>query len=69
MFGQTKPYDPHQKAVDQFVQENNVYGPKEPLRFNLRAYLQYVDEHHITNPDDIPEEVIAQFRIGEEQLA
>ena len=69
MSGQTKPYNPHQKAVDRFVQENNVYGPKEPLRFNLRAYLQYVDEHYITNPDAIPEEVIAQFRIGEEKLA
>ena len=61
--------NPHQEAVDKFVQENNVYGPKDPIRFNLRAHLQYVDEHHITNPDDIPEEIIAQFRIGEEKLA
>ena len=69
MIGQMKSSDLHQAEVDRFVQENNVYGPKEPLRFNIRAYLQYVDEHHITNPDDIPEEVIAQFRIGEQQLA
>jgi len=69
MYGQAKPFDQHQAEVDKYVQENNVYGPKEPLRFNLRAYLQYVDEHHITDPDTIPEEVISQFWITEQQLA
>ncbi len=69
MFGQAKPFDPHQEAVDQYVQDNDLYGPKEPLRFNLRAYLQYIDEHHITNPKDLPESVVSQFIIEEQQLA
>ena len=51
----------HQDVVNRFIAENNPYVVREPLRFNLRAYDEYIHEHSITDPDQIPEEVMMQF--------
>ncbi len=67
MYGQTKSleHDPIQKIADKYVEENNPYGPFKPLRINLREYLQYVEEHSITDPSEIPEEVLDTFMLPE----
>jgi len=67
MYGQTKSLenDPLQEIVDKYVEENNPYGPFKPLRINLRKYLQYVEEHNITDPSTIPDEVLDTFMLPE----
>ena len=57
----------HQDVVNRFIAESNPYVTHEPLRFNLRAYDAYIHEHNITDPDQIPEEVISQFRTGQQE--
>ena len=67
MFGQTKSleFDPIQEAVDKYVEENSPYGPFVPPRMNVRKYLQYVEEHHITDPEAIPDEILDTFMLPE----
>ena len=69
MFGQMKSPDPHQEVVDRFLEENNPYEPSRPLRIDLRKYIQYARENHITDPSTIPDEVLDQFMIREERTA
>ena len=61
MYGQMKPSSKHQDIVNKYIAKNNPYVAREPLRFNLRAYDAYLREHGITDPDQIPEEVMSQF--------
>ena len=67
MYGQMKTpeADPLQETVDKFIEENNPYGPFKPLRINLRKYLKYAEEHHITDPSTIPEEILDTFMLPE----
>ena len=67
MFGQTKSleFDPLQSAVDQYVEENSPYGPFVPPIIHVRKYLQYVEEHHITDPSTIPDEILDTFMLPE----
>ena len=66
MYGQMKPSSRHQDIINKFVAENNPYIAHEPLRFNLRAYDAYMREHGITDPDLIPEEVMTQFTMPDQ---
>ena len=61
MYDQMKHSGRHQDIVDKYIVENNPYIAHEPLHFNLRAYDAYMREHGITDPDQIPEEVLTQF--------
>lgn len=61
MYDQMKHSGRHQDIVDKHIAENNPHIAHEPLRFNLRAYDAYMREHGITDPDQIPEEVLTQF--------
>ena len=67
MFGQTKSLesDPLQEAVDRYVEENSPYGSFVPPRIHVRKYLQYVEEHHITDPSTIPDEILDSFMLPE----
>ncbi len=67
MFGQAKSFefDPLQEAVDRYVEENSPYGPFVPMRINVRKYLQYVEEHSITDPTTIPDEILDSFMVPE----
>jgi len=67
MYGQTKrpDHDPLQEMADKYIKENNPYGPFRPLRINLGKYLQYVEEHSITDPSEIPDEVLDTFMLHE----
>ena len=69
MNGQTKSFDEIQEEVDQYVKEVGLYEEKEPLRFNLRAYARYMQEHGLTNPDEVPAEIMASFWPSKEQEA
>ena len=57
----------HQDTVNRFIANNNPYAEKEPLRFNLRTYDAYIHEHDITDPDQIPEEVLTQFTMPDQE--
>lgn len=61
MYGQMKPSSKHQEIVNKYIAENNPYVARELLHFNLRAYDAYMREHGITDPDQIPEDVMSQF--------
>ena len=61
MNGQTKSYNPHQKEVDIYLQTHNPYICPQPLKFDLRGYVAYVKEHKITDPNDIPDEMIQRL--------
>ena len=67
MYGQTRSldFDPLQDTVDRYVEENSPYGPFKPLHINLRKYLQYTEEHHITDPSTIPDEILDTFMLPE----
>ena len=67
MNGQKKPYDEEQEAVDRYVEEVGLYEEKEPLRFNIKAYARYMMEHGLTNPDDVPPEIMETFWIKKAQ--
>ena len=69
MSGQKKSFDEIQEEVDRYVEEVGLYEEKEPLRFNLRAYARYMQEHELTNPDDIPSEVMNSFWLTKDQAA
>jgi len=64
MYGQMKPSDKPQEIVNRYIAENNPNIAHEPLRFNLRAYDAYMREHGITDPEQIPEEVMSQFTVS-----
>lgn len=57
------------QEVNRYVDEVGLYEEKEPLRFNLRAYARYMQEHDLTNPDDVPQEVMDSFWKSKEQAA
>ena len=61
----TPETDPIQEMVDRYIEENNPYGPFKPLRMNLRKYLKYAEEQHITDPSTIPEEILDTFKLSE----
>ena len=69
MSGQMRSSDAIQEEVDRYVEEVGLYEEKEPLRFNLRAYARYMQEHDLTNPDDVPAEVMDSFWKPKEQAA
>ena len=69
MTGRTKSSDEIQEEVDRYVEEVGLYEEKKPLRFNLRAYARYMQEHDLTNPDDVPEAVMNTFWNTKEQAA
>ena len=52
MFGQKTIPDPHQEIVDQYLKDHNPCEPSKPLRIDLRKYLDYAEEHHITDPSE-----------------
>ena len=65
MFGQKTCPDPHQEIVDKYLAENNPYEPSKPLRIDLRKYIQYAREHNITDPAEIPDEILDTFMLPE----
>ena len=68
MYGQMKFSDPHQEIVDKFLEDHNPYEPSEPLRIDLRKYIQYARENRITDPSTIPDDILDQFVLPEETL-
>lgn len=58
MNGQTKPYNPQQKEIDIYLRTHNPYIRPQPIKFDLRGYVSYVKENKITDPNDIPDEII-----------
>ena len=68
MTDQTKSYSKHQDIVDRFIEETDPYTHKAPVPFDLHGYLDYVSEHHIEDPDMIPQEVMERFfEVNEEK--
>ena len=67
MNGQMKSSDEIQEEVDRYVEEVGLYEEKEPICFNIRAYARYMQEHDLTNPDDVPAEVMDSFWKPKEQ--
>lgn len=61
MIGQTKLYSKHQDVVDRFLEETDPYTPDTPIPFDLHGYLDYVSEHNIHDPDDIPSDLMESF--------
>ena len=61
MIGQTKHYSKHQDIVDRYLEETDPYTPSTSVPFDLHGYLDYVSEHHIDDPDTIPDDVMKQF--------
>ena len=61
MIGQTKLYSKHQDIVDRFLEETDPFTPSTPVPFDLHGYLDYVSEHHIDDPEDIPDDILKQF--------
>ena len=51
------------------LREHNPCEPSKPLRINLRKYLQYAEEHHITDPSTIPDEILDQFMVEPQRAA
>ena len=69
MFGQKTIRDPHQEIVDQYLKDHNPCEPSKPLRIDLRKYLDYAEEHHITDPSTLPDEILDQFMLDHERIA
>ena len=65
MFGQKNYPDPHQEIIDKFLEDNNPYVPSQPMRIDLRKYIQYARERGITDPSSIPDEILDQFMLAE----
>ncbi|MBR0409321.1 MAG: hypothetical protein IJI53_14945 [Clostridia bacterium] len=63
MYGQTKSYKEHQKAVDAYLKAHDPYQKPQPLKFDLRKYAAYVEQHKV-DPASIPEEVLQSFYTG-----
>lgn len=61
MSGQTKHYDSQEKIVEEYLRTNSPSSINTEIPFNLRGYISYIEEHHITNPDDVPNDVIESF--------
>lgn len=61
MSGQMVSFDEKQRIADEFIERTNPYRPYEPLEFNLRDYLQYLEDHNIDNRH-IPNEVMQKFQ-------
>ena len=69
MFGQKTIPDPHQEIVDQYLKDHNPCEPSKPLRIDLRKYLDYAEEHHITDPSTLPDEILDQFMLDHGRIA
>ena len=61
MSGQTKHYDSQEKIVEEYLRTNSPSSINTEIPFNLRGYISYIEEQHITNPDDVPDEIVQSF--------
>ena len=67
MFGQKRisDYESYMEEVENYLENHNPYDSLIPLRMDLRKYLQYAEEHNITDVSDIPDEILDTFMIPE----
>lgn len=61
MSGQTEQYSSHQETVEEYLRTHNPSSMRTEVPFNLRGYISYVDANHITDPNEIPDEIIQSF--------
>lgn len=53
----------HFEIIDEYLRTHNPSSMRTDIPFNLREYVSYVDAHHITNPDEISDDIIESFFI------
>ena len=71
MIGQAKRFSSHQQQVDSYMKAHEPSRMRTEIPFDLRGYLRYIDEHHITDPDEVPPEIVDSFfhpEEGEEKI-
>ena len=61
MKDQDKHVHSHRETVDEYVHSHNPSAMKKDIPFKLREYISYVDANHITDPDEIPDNIIESF--------
>lgn len=52
--------------VDEYLRTSNPSSMRTEVPFNLRGYISYVDANHITDPNEVPYEIIKSFFHHEE---
>ena len=60
MAGQTMSFEEKQKLVQTFIETVNPYEKKPGLKFDLRGYAKYLDEHNIPG-NNVPPSVVKMF--------
>lgn len=56
----------HLEIIDEYVRSHSPSSMKQEPNFNLRGYVSYVDANHITDPSEIPDDIIKSFFHHEE---
>lgn len=51
------------EIVDEYLRTHNPSSMRTDIPFNLRGYVSYVDANHITNPNEISDDIIKSFFI------
>lgn len=51
----------HLEIIEEYLRTHNPSSMGTEVPFNLRGYISYVDANHITDPDEIPDDIIESF--------
>ena len=61
MYGQPRKFSRHQEIVDEYLKTNSPETIRTHIPFRVRDYIKYVEEHNISSPEEVPDEIIASF--------
>lgn len=51
----------HSEIVEKYLHSHSPSAMKSEPPFDLRRYIAYVDTNHISDPDEIPDEILESF--------
>ena len=57
---QTKSFKEKYDMVQEYIKKVDPYKPLKPLKFDLRSYAAYLEEHSLSGKD-VPDSVLQKF--------
>ena len=63
MYGQTRNFSRHQNVVNEYLKDHSPGTIRTEIPFDLRGYLAYMEERHLSSPEEIPEEDLSRFML------
>lgn len=59
-------FEEKQKFVQEYIRKHDPYAPKDPFRFRMREYVDYIQKHNIKT-EDISDDLMSKFLIRDDE--